>query len=143
MELRERDNRAPRRALTQTEKPMFAIRTALLGLFVAISAGAQTVAPSGGPLEPLCRDFREYTERRPMVDRQQVALLPKFQMLEEVCLNEAKPAKLSSYTCTIPSRAPAKGSCCAGPWDCVKSAQASCESMEQLCRSLGAAWSKE
>ena len=29
------------------------------------------------------------------------------------------------------------------PWDCMKSSQASCESMETLCKALGAAWSKE
>ena len=140
MDVRKHGKRAPRRALTQTETTMFATRTALLGLFVAVSASAQTPAPAG---KPLCRDYREYTERRRMVDRQQVALLPKFQLLEEVCLNENKPAKLVSFTCTVPSRAPAKGSCCAGPWDCLKSAQSSCESAETLCRGLGATWSKE
>jgi hypothetical protein len=79
-----------------------------------------------------------------MVDRQQVALLPKFQMLEEVCLN-GRPSRrrLSSYACSLPSRAPVKGSCCAGPWDCLKSAQASCESVEALCRGLGASWAKD
>ena len=77
-----------------------------------------------------------------MVDPRQVALLPKFQMLEDVCLTEGKP-KLSSYACTLPSRAPVKGSCCVGPWDCLQSSQASCDSMETLCRGLGAAWSKE
>ena len=122
---------------------MFATRTAFFGLLFAFSATAQGAAPAGKPIEPLCRDYREYTERRPMVDRQQVALLPKFQMLEEVCLNEGKLPKLSSYACTLPSRAPVKGSCCAGPWDCLKSTQASCESAEALCRSLGASWAMD
>ena len=31
-------------------------------------------------------------------------MLPKFQMLEEVCQNENKPPALSSYSCTLPSR---------------------------------------
>jgi hypothetical protein len=121
---------------------MLAIHSALFGLLVAFAAVAQAAAPAAKPLEPLCRDYREFTERRPMVDRQQVSLLPKFQTLEEVCLTEGKP-KLSSYACTLPTRAPVKGSCCAGPWDCLQSGQASCESAEALCRGLGATWSKD
>ena len=121
---------------------MFAIHTAFLGLLVALVGTAQAAASAAKPLETLCRDYREYTERRPMVDRQQVSLLPKFQTLEEACLTEGKP-KLSSYACTLPSGAPVKGSCCIGPWDCLQSAQPSCESAEALCRGLGAGWSKE
>ena len=126
---------------------MIATHKALLGLVVALAATAaatvEAAAPAGKPLEPLCRDYREYNERRPMVDRQQVSLLPKFESLGEICFNEAKPPKLSSYTCTLPSRPPVKGSCCTDAWDCLKSAQSSCESTEALCRGLGAAWSKE
>ncbi len=121
---------------------MFAIHTAFVGLLVAFAATAQAAAPAPKPLEPLCRDYREYTERRPVVDRQQVSLLPKFQTLEEVCLTEGKP-KVSSYSCTLPSRTGVKGSCCLGPWDCLQSGQPSCESAEALCRGLGASWTKE
>ena len=149
MEIPEREK--PRSELgfhtIQTEKTMFAIHTALLSLLVALGAAAPAAvaaaAPAGKPLEPLCRDYREYNERRPMVDRQQVSLLPRFQSLEEVCQNEAKPPALSGYTCTLPSRAPVKGSCCTDAWDCLKSSQSSCESTEALCRGLGATWSKE
>ena len=113
----------------------------IAGLFIGIRAAAAEEAAK--PLESLCRDYRELTERRPMVDRQQVALLPKFEMLEGVCLNESKPAALSNYACTFPSKAPVRVSCCAGPWDCLKSSQGSCDSMEKLCKSLGAGWAKE
>jgi hypothetical protein len=106
-------------------------------------AGAPVPKQAARPLEPLCRDYRELTERRAMVDRQQMALLPKFQMLEEVCLTEGRPPTLSNYACTLPSRKFVRGSCCVGPWDCLNSSQASCDSMESLCKGLGAAWSKE
>ena len=126
---------------------MFALHKALPALLVAFAATAiasvAAAAPAGKPLEPLCRDYREYNERRPMVDRQQVSLLPKFQTLDEICFHEAKPPQLSSYTCTLPSRPPVKGSCCTDAWDCLKSSQSSCESTEALCRGLGATWSKE
>ena len=114
-------------------------------MMLALAVGLSTeihAATAATPIEPLCRDYRELTERRPMVDRQQVALLPKFQMLEEVCLTEGKAPALSKYACTLPAKT-FRGSCCAGPWDCMKSSQASCESMETLCKGLGAAWSKE
>ena len=48
---------------------MFAIHTAFLGLLVALVGTAQAAASAAKPLETLCRDYREYTERRPMVDR--------------------------------------------------------------------------
>ena len=126
---------------------MFAACKALIGLLVALAATASTIAEAAAPavksLEPLCRDYRECNERRPMADRQQVSLLPKFETLDEICFNEAKSPQLSSYTCALPSRPPVKGSCCTDAWDCLKSSQASCESMEALCRGLGATWSKE
>ena len=115
----------------------------MLVLAVGLSTEIHAASTAATPLEPLCRDYRELTERRPMVDPQQVALLPKFQMLEEVCLTEKEESPtLSKYACTLSSKT-FTGSCCAGPWDCLKSARASCESMESLCTGLGAAWSKE
>jgi len=41
---------------------MFAIHTAFLGPLVAFAATTQAAAPTPKPPEPLCRDYREYTE---------------------------------------------------------------------------------
>lgn len=116
-------------------------------LFAQLAPGSPAGAPApkqaARPLEPLCRDYRELTERRPMVDRQQVALLPKFQMLEEICLKEGRPPTLSNYTCTLPSKRFVRGTCCVGLWECFDNYQGACDSMENLCKGLGAAWSKE
>ena len=103
----------------------------LFALAVGLSTEIHAAATVVTPIEPLCRDYREFTERRPMVDRQQVALLPKFQTLEEVCLTEGK-APVLFQICVHASFEDVQGSCCAGPWDCMKSSQASCESMEGL-----------
>ena len=107
--------------------------------------GVGAPAPKQGarPLEPLCRDYKELTDRRALVDRQQIALLPKFQMLEEVCLTEGRPPTMSNYACTLPSGKFVRGSCCIGIWDCLNNYQATCDAMENFCKGLGAAWSRE
>lgn len=112
---------------------------------LALGNGADVPAAmhAAGPLEQLCRDYQELIERRAMVDRQQVALLPKFQILEEICLKEPRQTSLASYACTVPASKHVRGSCCVGLWNCFASNQASCDSMERLCKGLGAAWSKE
>jgi hypothetical protein len=107
------------------------------------AAGAPALSQPARPLAPLCRDYKEFTERRPMVDRQQVSLLPKFQMLEEVCLAEGRPPAMSNYKCTLPSGKSASGSCCVGLWDCFDNHQATCDQTEILCKGLGAAWSTQ
>jgi hypothetical protein len=105
--------------------------------------GTPVLTQSARPLAPLCRDYKEFIDRRPMVDRQQVALLPKFQMLEEVCFAEGRPPAMSNYKCTLPSGKSASGSCCVGLWDCFDNHQATCDQTEILCKGLGAAWSTQ
>jgi len=41
---------------------MFAIHTAFPGPLVAFAATTQAAAPTPKPPEPLCRDYRKYTE---------------------------------------------------------------------------------